>query len=259
MYGKCVCACIIIHGNECLIITYISKYMRVMSNGPFCIFFSSKDFINHCVCVCVYTCIHSFIRMIHTYIHEYGYTHTHIFDTYIHMHVNLTCYLSLCSHDRFVSLHQLRVLPDWAGSERVRGTFPGILRVLRSLPSRPESHRVCPRRRGKLRGVPRRQIQDSHGDSSVRPMRGCSSVPARVLPNQLWRRLSRDLRRVRRLRGWRVPDRVRLALARTMHYMSARHVQDQRRIRALRDVRARLHSWQTPERMQLKFRGTAVY
>ena len=106
VYGKCVCACIIIHDNECLIITYISKYMRVMSNGPFCIFSSSKDFINHCVCV--YTCIHSFIRMIHTYIHEYGYTHTHIFDTYIHMHVNLTCCLSLCSHDRFLSLHQLR-------------------------------------------------------------------------------------------------------------------------------------------------------
>jgi len=105
VYGKCVCACIIIHGNECLIITYISKYMRVMSNGPFCIFSSSKDFINHCVCV--YTCIHSFIRMIHTYIHEYGYTHTHIFDTYIHMHVNLTCYLSLCSHDRFNRLHRL--------------------------------------------------------------------------------------------------------------------------------------------------------
>ena len=85
MYGKCVCACIIIHGNECLIITYISKYMRVMSNGPFCIFSSSKDFINHCVCV--YTCIHSFIRTIHTYYMNMG-THTHIFDTYIHMHVN---------------------------------------------------------------------------------------------------------------------------------------------------------------------------
>ena len=63
VYGKCVCACIIIHGNECLIITYISKYMRVMSNGPFCIFSSSKDFINHCVCVCVY---------MHTFIHTYN-------------------------------------------------------------------------------------------------------------------------------------------------------------------------------------------
>jgi hypothetical protein len=156
-------------------------------------------------------------------------------------------------------MRQLRVLPDWAGSERVRGTFPGILRALQSLPSRPEPHRVRPRGRGKLRGVCRRQIQDSHGDSSVRPMRGCSSVPARVLPHQLWRRLSRDLRRVRRLRGWRVPDRVRLALARTMHYMSARHVQDQRRIRALRDVRARLHSWPASERMQLKFRVPSVY
>jgi hypothetical protein len=33
---------------------------------------------------------------------------THIFYTYIHMHVKMTCYLSLCSHDRLLSLHQLQ-------------------------------------------------------------------------------------------------------------------------------------------------------
>ncbi len=61
VYAECVCACIIIHNNECLIITNISKYMGVMSNGPFCIFSSSKDFINHCVCVCIHAYIHSYV------------------------------------------------------------------------------------------------------------------------------------------------------------------------------------------------------
>ena len=51
---------------------------------------------------------------------------------------------------------------------------------------------------------------------------------------------------------------MRLALARTMHYVCARHVQDQRRIRALRDVRARLHSWPASERMQLNYRDPGV-
>ena len=97
VYGECVCACIIIHDNECLIITYISKYMRVMSNGPFCIFSSSKDFINHCVCV--YTCIHSFIRMIHTYIHEYGHTHTH---TSSNIHTSIWVHTHTHTHLRYI-------------------------------------------------------------------------------------------------------------------------------------------------------------
>jgi hypothetical protein len=129
----CVCVCIIIYDNEGLIITYIQhtrderEWLSLSSSLslPLCV----------CVCVYIYTCIYTYIRMIHTYIHEYGHTHTHthlltyihqygythththIFDTYIHIHVNLTCCLSLCSHDRLLSLHQLRrrdVLVCWS-------------------------------------------------------------------------------------------------------------------------------------------------
>jgi hypothetical protein len=44
-----------------------------------------------------------------------------------------------------------------------------------------------------------------------------------------------------------------------MRSVLARHVQDERRIRALRDMRSRLRSWQASERMQLDFRDPAVY
>ena len=44
-----------------------------------------------------------------------------------------------------------------------------------------------------------------------------------------------------------------------MRSVLARHVQDERRIRDLRDVWPRLQRWPVSERMQLKFRSPAVY
>ena len=47
--------------SVCVVCVCVFAKRKTLSNGPFCIFSSSKDFINHCVCVCIHAYIHSYV------------------------------------------------------------------------------------------------------------------------------------------------------------------------------------------------------
>jgi hypothetical protein len=136
------------------------------------------------------------------------------------------------ANERSLRLHDLR-LPAWAGSERLRGDFPGGLRVLRNLPARRKQARVRRHCCRKLRGVWRRQVQDVVGDKPVCLMRGGFALSVELVSQRLRWRLGRRLRRLRRLSCWCVSHRVRKGLAGTLCHVRTWLVQDQLRIRAL--------------------------
>ena len=134
--------------------------------------------------------------------------------------------------ERSLRLHELR-LPAWAGSEWVRGDFPGSVRVLRSLPARRKQARVRRHFCRKLRGVWPRQVQDVVGDKPLCLMRGGFALSVELVSQRLRWRLGRRLRRLRRLSCWCVSHRVRKGLAGTLCHVRTWLVQDQLRIRAL--------------------------